>query len=91
MHPWPTLKKRFKIVRAKNKFANEKLKTEAARPSRDRVAGHRVSLLLEERTNILVNFWVETEDMKQIGEVQFLMQEYLTAAGLHRRDTSVLA
>ncbi|CAE7939057.1 unnamed protein product, partial [Symbiodinium necroappetens] len=48
--------KRFKIVRVKNKFANEKLKT-------------------EERTNILVNFWVETEDMKQIGEVQFLMQE----------------
>lgn len=55
--------KRFKIVRVKNKFANEKLKT-------------------EERTNILVNFWVETEDMKQIGEVQFLMQEYLTAKSI---------
>ncbi|CAE7618972.1 unnamed protein product [Symbiodinium microadriaticum] len=55
--------KRFKIVRVKNKFANEKLKT-------------------EERTNILVNFWIETEDMKQIGEVQFLMQEYLTAKSI---------
>ncbi|CAE7422707.1 unnamed protein product [Symbiodinium sp. KB8] len=72
MNPRAALKKRFKIVRVKNKFANEKLKT-------------------EERTNILVNFWVETEDMKQIGEVQFLMQEYLTATGLHRRDPSVLA
>ncbi|CAE7475197.1 unnamed protein product, partial [Symbiodinium microadriaticum] len=49
--------------KVKNKFANEKLKT-------------------EERTNILVNFWVETEDMKQIGEVQFLMQEYLTAKSI---------
>ncbi|CAE7231978.1 unnamed protein product [Symbiodinium sp. CCMP2592] len=56
-------KKRFKIVRVKNKFANEKLKT-------------------EERTNILVNFWVESGDMKQIGEVQFLMQEYLTAKSI---------
>ena len=37
----------------------------------------------EERTNILVNFWVESGDMKQVGEVQFLMQEYLTAIGLH--------
>ena len=60
-------------------------------PGRDRVAGHRVPCISEERTNILVNFWVETEDMKQIGEVQFLMQEYLTATGLHRRDPSVLA
>eukprot|EP00439_Symbiodinium_sp_Y106_P012366 s5117_g1.t2 len=55
--------KRFKIVRVKNKFANEKLKK-------------------EERTNILVNFCAETEDMKQIGEVQFLMQEYLTAKSI---------
>ncbi|CAE7231983.1 unnamed protein product [Symbiodinium sp. CCMP2592] len=55
--------KRFKIVRVKNKFANEQLKT-------------------EERTNILVNFWVESGDMKQIGEVQFLMQEYLTAKSI---------
>ena len=48
-------------------------------------------MLWEERTNILVNFCAETEDMKQIGEVQFLMQEYLTATGLHQRVTSVLA
>ncbi|CAE7213636.1 unnamed protein product [Symbiodinium sp. CCMP2592] len=36
----------------------------------------------EERTNILVNLWVEGGDMKQIGEVQFLLQEYLTAKSL---------
>ncbi|CAE7342062.1 unnamed protein product [Symbiodinium natans] len=36
----------------------------------------------EERTNILVNLWVEGKGMKQIGEVQFLMQEYLTAKSL---------
>ena len=36
----------------------------------------------QERTNILVNLWVEGECGKQIGEVQFLMQEYLTAPHL---------
>jgi len=37
-----------------------------------------------------VNFWVESGDKKQIGEVrkqigevQFMMQEYLTAVWLH--------
>ena len=38
------------------------------------------------RTNILVNLWVEGEGGKQIGEVQFLMQEYLTAPGLRHRQ-----
>ncbi|CAE7208487.1 unnamed protein product [Symbiodinium natans] len=36
----------------------------------------------EERTNILVNLWVEGKRGKQIAEVQFLMQEYLTAKSL---------
>ncbi|CAE7770603.1 unnamed protein product, partial [Symbiodinium pilosum] len=36
----------------------------------------------EERTNILVNLWVEAGNMRQIGEVQFLLQEYLTAKSL---------
>ncbi|CAE7355048.1 unnamed protein product [Symbiodinium natans] len=57
------LEERFKIVRVKNKFADESLKA-------------------EERTNILVNLWVEGRCGKQIGEVQFLMQEYLTAKSL---------
>ena len=76
--------------RAREEQVCEREAENGGRPSSDRVAGHRVPLFLEERTNILVNFWVETEDMKQIGEVQFLMQEYLTATGLHRRDASVL-
>mmetsp|Transcript_34888 Transcript_34888/g.64989 ORF Transcript_34888/g.64989 Transcript_34888/m.64989 type:complete len:229 (+) Transcript_34888:127-813(+) len=36
----------------------------------------------ETRTNILVNLWIRHGDEEQIGEVQFLLQDYLTAKSL---------